>query len=426
MHSYQQPLVGNRTRISYYKNGSWSGLHIIVLISVLVGGAGLGVGIAGLVKSTNNGNTITMTKEELIVLIEERVSNINNVEPEMGSKRAASDGGIELIGSNGITIDPNPSLHQIGIGTDASVLKTDLYNVPNGVAQLDANSMIDGAQLPLTALQVVGDWSPGDNIPELVPEDCNNSSYGFTYIINQESDVERFGYSNWTLNDFLVCTQNMGFIKNDHGEPLVTSVNGQTGAVELSYSDLLNLPTPTCTSGQVIESIDANGDPTCITAGFEVDGVPTDGQLLQYDGGTATWKPYDIPYTQIEDVLAADYIIAATNVIENWASVTLTPGTYLISIACTCNGVSSILLCTGTPGAFTNGDIVGSNVIYNNGVAINSMGTAPQLVTPSVNTTYYACIRSATGGARVQAENPTSTLINDPDNYSKISAIRLA
>ena len=287
-----------RAKVSYYKSGPTFAQVIFLLLGVGIAGAGLGFAIASFVRTGNNAddlvNVTETLRQELVILIEERIANINNVEGAPPSKRVASEGGIELTGSDGITITNNPGSHSIDITRDVSVIQTRVSNSCNSeqfatsidedgtlqcttlnsnIPRTDSNGMLDGSVLPLSTLQVIDNWNPELNEPELFLSDCNNETYGFFYTISVDSDVERFGYSNWTTNDWLLCTMS-GWVQNSHDTPLVNSVNGMNGAIELSYSDLLNRPAPSCPSGQVIESIDANGMATCVSTSSAIAYTP--------------------------------------------------------------------------------------------------------------------------------------------------------
>ena len=195
-----------------------------------------------------------MSQSELEILIEERIMSINNVHPQEPSKKRITDGGIAFVNDDSsITITPNPLAHEIVLNTDENVVQRRIESMcgPDAYAtsvlvngtivcgelsqdfvKLDYNGMLDPTILPLTTLQIQGDWNAELNEPFLEQSDCNNYTYGFFYTVNVPSENEWFGYSNWTLQDWLLCSMNMGWVKNSHSSQ-VLSVNGEIGTVNI-------------------------------------------------------------------------------------------------------------------------------------------------------------------------------------------------
>ena len=142
-------------------------------------------------------------------------------------------------------------------------------------------------------MEYICTYDAQQNLPELSDEDCGSTyRVGQFFIVSVANDTTVLStVDSVEVQDWILCSNVSGmptWERNAH-------------SVLTDYQDLLNRPTPTCTGDEVIQAIDENGDPMCTTAGLQVDGTPTDCQLLQYDGMTMTWKPYSIPYAMEED-----------------------------------------------------------------------------------------------------------------------------
>ena len=275
-----------------------NGPYLLVVLVGIIACVGLGFAIVSFVRTGNNGNTITMTEQQLITLIEERIMTINGVNPqEPSKKKTATEGGIELVNQdNSIVITTNPSEHEIYLNINENLIQQRIENfcgpesyatavLVNGsiqctnlnenIARLDQNNLLPVENLPLSILQYQCVWNSSSNDPFLEDADCNNSTLGHFYTISYPGDTVLGGYSAWVETDWLICAKlssnpdTYGWQKNSHTN-LVTSVNGKVGAVELDYVDLNNRPTPTCPDGQAIQSIDDFGTAVCGQAGANI------------------------------------------------------------------------------------------------------------------------------------------------------------
>lgn len=152
--------------------------------------------------------------------------------------------------------------------------------------------------------------------------------------------------------------------------------------------------------------------------------APTDGQVLTWNAAAQQWQPQTpvsfVPtYALFEERLMANYTVMAADTIEEWLSITLSPGKYILALSGVTTGATSLMLCTGSA-PFDNSDIFENMVIYSAAGTSTSVSYADVTTT----TTFRACVRSATGGSLVVAFNAASAL-PDPDLWSKITAIQI-
>ena len=136
--------------------------------------------------------------------------------PTSGSKRACESGGIYTALSGKID--------------------TTARGASNGVASLDANGRVPYTQLPESAMEFKGEWNASTNTPQLTDGTGTNGDF---YICNVAGTVT-FGTGNtvtFAVNDRALYNGSTSkWTKLPAGE--VTSVNGHTGAVTLSASDV--------------------------------------------------------------------------------------------------------------------------------------------------------------------------------------------
>ena len=442
--SAQKQRERPKIRINAQNGPSGTTLAIVLCFAIAI--TGFGLGLASFLNTQSNGDTIVVTRTELETLIEERIMSINNVNPmEASKKRTVTEGGIELLNQdNSIVITTNPSEHEIYLNTNENILQKRIENFcgpdtyatavlvngsivcnnlnigqPNGIAPLTSEGLLSSNLLPVSTLEYICTYDAQQNLPELSDEDCGSTyRVGQFFIVSVANDTTVLStVDSVEVQDWILCSNVSGmptWERNAH-------------SVLTDYQDLLNRPTPTCTGDEVIQGINEYGDPMCTTAGLQVDGTPTDGQLLQYDGMTMTWKPYSIPYAMEEDVLETTFQNAMGGIYEHFVSLTLAPGTYSLTLTASVDGYAKTGICIGSPGSLT---ILNNQVLFSENTAQGTqVTTTPQLITISTSTTYYGCtLSNINGGVKVfgRLSNEQSCCLPAPYTSSRLSAIRLA
>jgi hypothetical protein len=108
--------------------------------------------------------------------------------------------------------------------------------VPNGVATLDAGGKVPVSELPaavLGALSYQGTWNASTNTPTLT---SSTGTKGYYYVVSVAGSTNLDGITDWLVGDWAVYNGTV-WQKVDNTET-VTSVNGQTGAVVLTTTNV--------------------------------------------------------------------------------------------------------------------------------------------------------------------------------------------
>jgi len=140
-----------------------------------------------------------------------------------------------------------PNTDITGLGTAS----TKDAGVANGVATLDGSGTVPVSQLPaavLGALSYQGTWNASTNTPTLT---SSVGTKGYYYVVNVAGSTNLNGITDWQVGDWAVYNGS-AWQKIDNTDA-VTSVNGYTGTVVLTYSDVGAFPaTSTTGSGNVV------------------------------------------------------------------------------------------------------------------------------------------------------------------------------
>jgi hypothetical protein len=132
-----------------------------------------------------------------------------------------------------------------GVGTAASLDA----GVANGVATLDSGGQVPLSQIPpLGDLNYQGTWNASTNSPTLT---SSVGTKGYYYVVSVAGSTNLNGITDWKVSDWAVFNGSV-WQKIDNTDA-VTSVNGYTGAVSLTYTDVGAFPaTSTTGSGNVV------------------------------------------------------------------------------------------------------------------------------------------------------------------------------
>ena len=132
-----------------------------------------------------------------------------------------------------------------GFGTSATLDA----GVANGVATLDSSGTVPLSQIPaLGDLNYQGTWNATTNSPTLT---SSVGTKGFYYVVSVAGTTSLNGITDWQIGDWAVFNGSV-WQKIDNTDA-VTSVNGYTGAVNLTYTDVGAFPaTSTTGTGNVV------------------------------------------------------------------------------------------------------------------------------------------------------------------------------
>ena len=108
--------------------------------------------------------------------------------------------------------------------------------IANGVASLDGSGTVPVSQLPaavLGALSYQGTWNASTNTPTLT---SSTGTKGYYYVVNVAGSTNLNGITDWVVGDWAVYNGSV-WQKVDNTDA-VTSVNGYTGTVVLTQTDI--------------------------------------------------------------------------------------------------------------------------------------------------------------------------------------------
>ena len=133
--------------------------------------------------------------------------------------------------------------------TVSGYIPTSAEGVANGVATLDSGGQIPLSQIPpLGDLNYQGTWNATTNTPTLT---SSVGTKGYYYVVSVAGTTNLNGITDWQVSDWAVFNGSV-WQKIDNTD-LVTSVNGYTGAVNLTYTDVGAFPaTSTTGTGNVV------------------------------------------------------------------------------------------------------------------------------------------------------------------------------
>jgi hypothetical protein len=222
-----------------------------------------------------------------------------------------------------------PNTDITGLGTAS----TKDAGVANGVATLDGSGTVPISQLPaavLGALSYQGTWNASTNTPTLT---SSVGTKGYYYVVNVAGSTNLNGITDWQVGDWAVYN-GTAWQKVDNTDA-VTSVNGYTGTVVLTTTDVAEGTNQYFTTARARTSVSAgtgisyNSTTGVITnsnpsLGGDVVGPAsaTDNAVARFD--TTTGKLIQNSVTTIDDTGNATGILSQQ--FSNGSAVTLAAG----------------------------------------------------------------------------------------------------
>jgi len=153
--------------------------------------------------------------------------------PNGGTGATTLTGYVKGTGTTAMTASATiPNTDITGLGTAS----TKDAGSPLGVATLDAGGKVPVSELPaavLGALSYQGTWDAATNTPTLT---SSVGTKGYYYVVNVAGNTNLNGITDWLVGDWAVYNGSI-WQKVDNTET-VTSVNGQTGAVVLTTTNV--------------------------------------------------------------------------------------------------------------------------------------------------------------------------------------------
>jgi hypothetical protein len=153
--------------------------------------------------------------------------------PNGGTGATTLTGYVKGAGTTALTASSTiPNTDITGLGTAS----TKDAGAALGVATLDASGKVPVSELPaavLGALSYQGTWDASTNTPTLV---SSTGTKGYYYVVSVAGNTNLNGITDWLVGDWAVYNGSI-WQKVDNTET-VTSVNGQTGAVVLTTTNV--------------------------------------------------------------------------------------------------------------------------------------------------------------------------------------------
>jgi hypothetical protein len=158
----------------------------------------------------------------------------------------------------------------LGLGS-AAVLTA---GAANGVATLDSSGTVPLSQIPAAlqgALNYQGTWNATSNSPTLT---SSVGTKGYYYVVSMAGSTNLNGITDWQIGDWAVFNGSI-WQKIDNTDA-VTSVNGYTGTVVLTQSDISGtVPINKGGTGQTTQQLAINALAGSLTSGYYLRGNGT-------------------------------------------------------------------------------------------------------------------------------------------------------
>lgn len=235
----------------------------------------------------------------------------------------------------------------------------------NGVATLDAGGKVPTSQIPqMGDLNYQGTWNASTNTPTLT---SSSGTKGFYYVVSVAGSTNLNGITDWKVGDWAVFNGSV-WEKIDNTDA-VTSVNGFTGTVVLTTTDIAEGTNEYFTTAKARTSISAgtgisydNGTGVVTNAAPDQTVILTGGTAISTSG---TYPSFTITNTAPDQVVS---LTAGTGI--------NTSGTYP-SFTITNSAPDQVVSITGAGGAVVTGTYPAFTVTTPSGTVTSVSGTAP-------------------------------------------------
>ena len=278
----------------------------------------------------------------------------------------------------------------------------------NGVATLNSSGQVPLSQLPpLGELNYQGTWNASTNTPTLT---SSVGTKGYYYVVSVAGTTNLNGITDWQIGDWAVYS-GTAWQKVDNTDA-VTSVNGQTGTVVLTASDVGAQPAGTYVTSVSATSPVASSGGTTPTISMPAATTSVSGYLTNTD-----WNTFNSKGSGSVTSVAAT---AGTGISVSGSPIT-TSGTLTITntapdqvVAITAGtGISS----TGTYPNFTvTNTAPDQTVVLTAGTGISTSGTYPNFTITNTSPSLGGDVvgpSSATDNAIARFDTTTGKLIQN-------------
>lgn len=242
--------------------------------------------------------------------------------------------------------------------------------LPNGLATLDGGGTVPTSQLPAAVLGAVkyqGTWNASTNTPTLT---TSVGTQGYYYVVSVAGSTNLNGITDWKVGDWAIYNGS-AWQKIDNTDA-VTSVNGYTGAVSLTYTDV-GAPSTSGTGATGTWGISISGNAATATSATSATSATTSTNIA---GGAAGSLPYQtsINTTTLLPAGTNGYLLTMNAGAPSWQPA---PATGVTTISFSTTGLTPS---TNTSGVVTVG---GTLVAANGGTGQSTYATGDLLYASS-------------------------------------------
>jgi hypothetical protein len=311
----------------------------------------------------------------------------------------------------------------VGLGTAAELNA----GVANGVATLDGGGTVPLSQIPASiqgTLSYQGTWNASTNTPTLA---SGVGTKGYYYVVSVAGSTNLDGITDWNVGDMAVYS-GTAWQQIDNTDA-VTSVNGYTGTVVLTASDVGAQPAGTYVTSVGATAPVASSGGTTPTISMAAANTTTDGYLTSTDWNTFNNKTSNTGTVTSVGITAGSAIVVSGSPITTSGNMTVGVSTKLAAINSlsgagffTQNGSGAIAgrtIQAGTGINVQHGNGSSQDPVISNTGVLSVSGTAP--VVSSGGTTPAISMAAATGSVDGYLTSTDWTTFNNKGSGSVTS-----
>jgi len=311
-------------------------------------------------------------------------------------------------GGTGATTDSGART-ALGLGT-AAVLNS---GVANGVATLDGSGTVPTSQLPgavLGGVNYQGTWNASTNTPALA---SSTGSKGYYYVVSTAGSTNLNGITDWKIGDWAVYDGST-WQKVDNTDS-VSSVNGFTGAVVLTTSDVAQGTNLYFTQAAARGSVSAGtGISYNSTSGVITNSAPDQTVALTGAGTTTVTGTYpNFTITSNDSTVGTVTSVGGTGTVNGLTLTGTVTTSGSLTLGGTLSGVNLASQVTGTLPVANGG--TGVATLTTNSVLLGNGTSAVQTVSPGTsgnilksNGTTWESAAPAASGATLSNDTTTN------------------